>query len=142
MRVKDFETYTQSGGTMSQKGYNSANMAADVGDNIRRYIQEIVTAAAAEKVSAASISNTHRAKDAQIAVMTMQNKILTDAIAALTMTMSNKENIVPKTGNAGTNAHTFNWMQKMGGYCFTWQPSSWNETHKQHLHPEEGGAYQ
>ncbi len=39
--VKDFETYTQnSGGTTSQKKYDSTNMAADVGDKIRRYIQE------------------------------------------------------------------------------------------------------
>ncbi len=40
--VKDFETYTQnSRGTTAKQGYKSANMAADVGNKLRRYIQEI-----------------------------------------------------------------------------------------------------
>ena len=33
--VKDFETYTQNcGGTSSKQGYKSANMAANVGNNL------------------------------------------------------------------------------------------------------------
>jgi hypothetical protein len=37
-------------------------MAADAGDKLRRYIQEIAVAAAAEKESAANISEETRAK--------------------------------------------------------------------------------
>jgi hypothetical protein len=48
--VKDFETYTQNnGGTSSKQGYKSANMAANVGNELRKYIQEIASAAAAGK---------------------------------------------------------------------------------------------
>ncbi len=58
-------------------------MVADVGDELRRYIQEIATAAAAEKESAANIGKASRAKDAHIATMTSQIKSLTNAVAAL-----------------------------------------------------------
>jgi hypothetical protein len=42
--VRDFETYTQNSGEHSKKGYESANQMADVGDEIRKYIQEIASA--------------------------------------------------------------------------------------------------
>ncbi len=43
--MKDFKTYTQnSGGTAAKQGYKSANMAADIGDKLRKYIQKIAMA--------------------------------------------------------------------------------------------------
>ena len=121
--VKDFETYSQnSGGTAAKQGYDSANMAADVGDELRRYIQAIATAAAADKESAANIGEASRAKDAQIATMTSQIKTLTDAVAALTASMANKENDAPK-GNSGTREQrqrqTFFHVRNMGAYCWS-----------------------
>jgi hypothetical protein len=119
--VKDFETHMQnSGGTLSKQGYKSANMAADVGNKLRRYIQEIASAAAAGKESAANISKQTKTKDAHIRAMTAQIKTLTDAIAALTKSLANKENAPPNTGNAnsGTTNRTFNWMCNMGAYCW------------------------
>jgi hypothetical protein len=96
--VKDFETYTQnSGGTAAKQGYESANMAADVGDVLWRYIHEIVSAAAAGKESAANINEVTQAKDAQILLMTAQIKTLTNSIAALTKIIGNKENAPPNT---------------------------------------------
>ncbi len=89
--VKDFKMYTQnSGGTAAKQGYKSANMAADVGNKLRKYIQEIAMAAAVEKESAANISKETKAKDAQILAMTMQIKMLTDTIAALMKSFGNK----------------------------------------------------
>jgi hypothetical protein len=117
--VKDFKTYTQnSGGTSSNQGYESANMAANVGNKLRRYIQEIASAAAAGKESAANISEETNAKDAQIRAMIAQIKTLTDAIAVLTKSLANKENLPPNTGNvnSGTTNHTFNWTRNMGAY--------------------------
>jgi hypothetical protein len=69
--VKDFKTYMQnSGGTSAKQGYESANMAADIGDELQKHIQEIASMAAAEKESVANISKEAKAKDAQILAMT------------------------------------------------------------------------
>jgi hypothetical protein len=120
--VKDFKTYTQnSSGTSSKQGYKSANMAANVGNKLRRYIQEIVSAAAAGKESAANISKETKTKDAHICAMTMQIKTLTDAIAALMKSLANKGNTPPNTGNMNsvTTNRTFNWTCNMGAYCWS-----------------------
>jgi hypothetical protein len=48
--VNDFETYTQnSGGAEAKAGYESANQMAYMGDEIRKYIQDIASATAAGK---------------------------------------------------------------------------------------------
>ena len=48
--VKDFKTYTQNrGGGAAKTGYKSANQMADVGDKIRKYIQELASATVADK---------------------------------------------------------------------------------------------
>jgi hypothetical protein len=63
--VTDFKTYTQnSGGTAAKLDYKSANMAADVGDKLWKYIHEIASAAAADKELAANINELTKAKDA------------------------------------------------------------------------------
>ena len=118
--MKDFKTYTQnSGGTAAKQGYKSANMAADVGNKLRKYIQEIAMAAAVEKESAANISKETKAKDAQILVMTTQIKMLADTITALIKCFGNKENAPPNMGNtnSGSNPHQFKWAPNMGAYC-------------------------
>ena len=74
--VKDFETYTQnSSGSAAKNGYESANQMADVGNKIRKYIQEIASATVADKERttelAANISDATKAKDAQIDSITL-----------------------------------------------------------------------
>jgi len=121
--VKDSETYTQnSGGTATKHGYDSANMTADVGDELRRYIQQIATAASADKESAANISEAARAKDSQITTMTSQIKSLTDAVAALTASMANKENAAPNSNRVRDERDRntgFTYKRNMGGYCWS-----------------------
>ncbi len=119
--VKDFETYTHnSGGTLVKQGYKSTNMAADLGNELQKYIQEFASAAAAEKESAANISEITKAKDAQILALTAQIKTLMDAFAALTKSLTNKDNVPPNTGNTnnGTTPRAFHWMRNMGAYCW------------------------
>jgi len=55
--VRDFETYTQnSGGDSGKMGHESANQMADVGDKIRKYIQEIVSVTVASNEKAAKFA--------------------------------------------------------------------------------------
>jgi hypothetical protein len=53
--------------------------------------------------------------------MTVQIKLVIDAFAALTKSMSNKENIPPRVGNmnTGNTPCLLNWMRNMGGYCWS-----------------------
>ena len=85
--VRDFETYTQNSGEHSKKGYESANQMADVGDEIRKYIQEIASASVAsnEKAAefAANVSEESKAKDAQFQAMTAQIQALSTTVATL-----------------------------------------------------------
>jgi hypothetical protein len=85
--VRDFETYTQNSGEHGKKGYKSANHIADVGDKIRKYIQEIasVSVASNEKAAkfAANISEESKAKDAQFQAMTAQIQALINTVAKL-----------------------------------------------------------
>jgi hypothetical protein len=67
--VQYFETYTQnSGGNSGKRGYESANQMADVGNEIRKYIQEIASASVAsnEKMAewAAKVNKESKTKDA------------------------------------------------------------------------------
>ncbi len=104
-----------------KQGYKSANMAANFGNKLRKYIQEIASAAAAGKESAANISKETKLKDAKIHVMTTQIKTLIDAITLLTKSLANKENTPPNMGNmnSGTTHCTFHWMHNMGAYCWS-----------------------
>ena len=55
--VRDFKTYTQnSGGDSGKKGYESANQMADVGGEIRKFIQEIASASVANNDKAAEFT--------------------------------------------------------------------------------------
>ena len=78
---------------------------ADVGDKIRKYIQEIASATVADKERtaelAANISDATKAKDAQINIITMQIKLLTDTVALLSQSIANKENNGGGGGSGG-----------------------------------------
>jgi hypothetical protein len=65
--VKDFETYTQnSSRTVSKAGYKSANLLANLGDEIRKYIQDITSATVNNKASTAKLAaNIHEAAKAK-----------------------------------------------------------------------------
>ena len=86
--VRDFKTYSQnSGGAAAKAGYESANQMADVGGKIRKYIQNIASATAADKERttklAANVHQSEQIQDTQIAAMTAQIKMLADAMAVL-----------------------------------------------------------
>ncbi len=86
--VKDFATYTQkSRGKTGKMGYESANHMADMGNEIRKYIQDIASATVADKErtaeNLANIREASRAKDSQIDSITAQIKLLTNTIALL-----------------------------------------------------------
>jgi hypothetical protein len=76
--------------------YESANHMADVGKEIRKYIQDIASATIADKErtaeNLANISKASRAKDTQIDSITAQIKLLTDTVALLSKFLANKEN--------------------------------------------------
>ncbi len=80
---------------------------ADVGNKIRKYIQEIASTTVADKEKsaewAANMNESAKKKDAKINVMTMQIKILTEAVAALTEAIATKENVNPNGGGGGGN---------------------------------------
>ena len=62
--VRDFKLYTQnSGGAAAKAGYKSTNQMADVGDKIRKYIQDIASATAANKEQTAKlVANVHESE--------------------------------------------------------------------------------
>jgi hypothetical protein len=75
-------------------------MAADVGNELQKYIQEIASVAAAgnehQSEWVANISEETKANDTQILAMSSQIKVLDDAFKALTKSMSKKENNHPE----------------------------------------------
>ncbi len=140
--ITDAETYAQnSGGTASKKGYKSTNQMTDVGNKIRKYIQEIASATVADKEKstewAANMNESEKKKDAKINVMTMQIKILTNAVAALSKAIATKENVNPNGGGGGGNGGSrggggsggggsgggeqrlFAYTRNMGAYCWS-----------------------
>jgi hypothetical protein len=108
---------------------------ADVGNKIRKYIQEIASATVANKVKtaelAANISEATKAKDAQIKSITAQIKLLTDTVALLSKSLANKENNGSNSSSGGSSGigggsssggglggiHWFRYTRNMGNYC-------------------------
>jgi hypothetical protein len=106
--------------------YKSNNHMADMGDKIRKYIQDIVSATIADKQrtaeNLANISEASRAKDAQTDSITAQIKHLTNTVALLPKSLANKENngsggnvgggkaaeeMAEKAGVLGANKHGY-----------------------------------
>ena len=94
--VHDFEVYEQnSGGTAGKSKYKSANHAADTnkGDELRKYIATIAAAAVAkeekhDKLTTSICDTTQKKMDE----MAAQLKSLHNAVAKLTLALTNKEN--------------------------------------------------
>jgi hypothetical protein len=131
--VKDFETYMQNSGRIASKmGYESTNHMADVGGEIRKYIQDIPSSTVADKERtaelAANISEASRAKDAQIDSITAHIKLLTCTIALLLKSLANKENIAGRGNGKGRNDGNGSGhggrcklctIRDMGSYCWS-----------------------
>ena len=117
-----FKTYTQNSGDHGKKGYESANQMADVGDEIRKYIQEIASASVAsnEKAAkfAANVSKESKAKDTQFQAMTAQIQALTNTVATLltVIAAAAKENEGGGGGGGGGGGskRTLKFTQNMG----------------------------
>ena len=116
---------------------------ANVGDEIRKYIQDIASATAENKERtaelAAKVHESERIKDTQIAATTAQIKILADAMAVLTKLIKNKETNVRGGNDGGISGgsgggggrsgrgdsssdpgnRTFWFPQNMGKYCWS-----------------------
>ena len=129
--VRDFETYTQnSGGGAGKLGYESANQMADVGDEIRKYIQEIASATIASNDNAseraANVQEDTKTKDTQLASMAAQIQALTNTVAALTSALAalvgkvSGNDSANSTGSSGSGASkgTFKFTRNMGAYCY------------------------
>jgi hypothetical protein len=94
--MKATNTYKQNAGsgTTGQSKYKSAKQLADCGKEIRNYITQIASAAAANNDHAANT----QAKDTQFDTMLAQIKALTKTVAKL-MANKGKKNVNPNTNN-------------------------------------------
>jgi hypothetical protein len=103
---------------------------ADVGNKIRKYIQEIASATVADKERtaelAANISNAVKVKDAQINSITARIKLLTNTVALLSKSLANKENNgnnLGKGDSSGSNGlgggREFKYTCNMCNYCWS-----------------------
>jgi hypothetical protein len=108
---------------------------ADVGNKIRKYIQEIARASVAsnEKTAewAANVSKDSKAKDAQLKAMTAQIQTLTNTVATLSAAIAAaKKQSGDGSGSGGSGSgsgnnsggggeRTFKVTRNMGAYCST-----------------------
>jgi hypothetical protein len=106
---------------------------ADVGVEIRKYIQEIASASVASNKKtaklAANVSKESKAKDAQLQAMMAQIQALTNTVAVLSTAIAAtaKENSGGGGGGGGGRGnngggggkHTFKFTRNMEAYCST-----------------------
>jgi hypothetical protein len=109
---------------------------ADAGNKIRKYIQEIASTTVADKEKStkwvANMNESAKKKDAKIDIMTMQIKILTNAVAALPKAIATKENVNPNGGGGdgnggggggggggGNGQRPFAYTRNMGACCWS-----------------------
>jgi hypothetical protein len=132
--VRDFEIYEQnSSGTMGIGKYKSANQAtkAAKGNKLRHYIATIAAAAVAkddkQDMITANICNTAQKKTGK---MVMQLKLLSNAVATLTITLATRKNNgggnvgsggSSGSGSTGSSSGKKPWKKSrcMGGYCWS-----------------------
>jgi hypothetical protein len=121
-------------------GYKSTNQMADVGNKIRKYIQEFTSVSVASNKEAvkfaANVSKESKAKDAQLQAMTAQIQALAYTVA----TLSTQIAAAAKNGDGGSGGgagggsggsggggggsggggkRTFKFTRNMGAYCST-----------------------
>jgi hypothetical protein len=120
--VKATDTYKQNsgGGMAGRNRYESTNQMADVGDKIRKYIQQLASAGAANMTDTANNAQMKK----KLATMEAESKKLTATIATMTAKMSNNENRNPNIGanRDGGRECVTRWPQmtrlrNMGAYC-------------------------
>ncbi len=117
-------------------GYESANHMADVGNEIRKYIQDIASATVADKErtaeNLANISKASRAKEAQIDSITAQIKLITNTVALLSNSLAIKENNGSRGNVGGGNDNrkkcreggslggkrVYSYTRNIGNYCW------------------------
>jgi len=109
--VKVIDTYEQNASSKPQR-YESANQLANLGDEIRGYVQQI---AANNTENAANFQT-----NAKLSAMEAQISKLTELMTVLAAAM-NKENQPPNNNNNGRSTQPKKqWVPKtrnMGGYC-------------------------
>jgi hypothetical protein len=105
--VKATDTYEQNAGTTPPR-YESANQLADLGNEIRGYIQKI---AGNNTEEAANIQTKEK-----LASLEAQISKLTETMTAMTAAM-NKENKPPNNNN--NNNKVVAKTRNMGGYCYS-----------------------
>ena len=110
--IKSYDTYEQNAGAAAKNTYDSASRLADVGDEIREYINQIAAANVQQKEdTTANISN-NKEKDLAADV-----KKLTEAVAKLTRMVADKESSPPGNNNSSTNSKQYTGVRNMGAYC-------------------------
>jgi hypothetical protein len=120
--VKATNTYKQNagGGTAGRNCYESANHMADVGNELREYIQQIASAGVANAMETA---NNLQTKD-KLATMEAEIKKMTATIAAMSAMMGNNKNRDPNSnakadGNKDCKSRRpqMKKLRNMGTYC-------------------------
>ncbi len=130
---------------------------ADVGNKIRKYIQDIAGATVSDKERtaelAANISKASRAKDTQINSITAQIKLITNTVTLLSKSLANKENNSSGGNSGGGNGggrnggdggglggrRIFHHTSDMGSYCLIPRTSpSGRKAQQQQLHQKKG----
>jgi hypothetical protein len=120
--IKATDTYKQNAGgeTAGRNCYESANQMANVGDEIHKYIQQLVSAGAANAMDTADNAQMKE----KLATREAEIKKLTATIAAMTTKMSNNENRDPNIGanrDSGrervTRRPQMMRLRNMGAYC-------------------------
>lgn len=113
--IKATDVYEQNTGGSSARGnkYESANQMADIGDELREWIQQIASNGA-NKEQAASTQATEK-----FSAMEAEIKKLTATIAQMASKMNTNENSNPNTSNGDRESRRPQMKKErnMGGYC-------------------------
>jgi hypothetical protein len=123
--IHDFEVYEQNSGRTVGKGkYDSTNTTVDAnkGNEFRQYIATIAAAAVAKEDKQDKMAaNIHDSAQKKNDEMVAQLKMLSDAIAKLTVALANKENNPNRGGDKNGVGTRKTWTKSrcMGGYCWS-----------------------
>jgi hypothetical protein len=135
--IKSYETYEKIAGAASKNAHDSASRLVDVGNELRKYINQIAAANAEQKeVTAANIGNN---KDSGLAADVKQ---LTEALAQWTKMVTDKENKPPSNINTGGRRSNkqYTGVRSMGAYCSShgYHPAKMGHTSTMRKYKKEG----
>ena len=113
--IKATDTYEQNagGGTAGRNRYDSANQMADYGDDIRVYIQQLVSVGAVSATDAAANVQTKE----KLSTVKAEIKKLTATIAAMATKLTNNENKDPTAGGATGDSKSRHPQMKKPATC-------------------------